>query len=134
MQTTEPIDRQPDSITLPTLIESYVDTFNRHDLTALGKLFHPQATLVAPINVQVKGREAIVDYVAFKAKGMSIEVENIAVEADTVILGGRVRCPAFRVRAHWHFRIIQGSIARLHLRLVASMQELLPLKDAGYGE
>ncbi len=134
MQTTESVDRQPDSLTLPTLIESYIDAFNRHDLTNLGKLFHPQAVLVAPINVQVKGREAIVEHIACKARGMSIEPEAVAVEEDIVTLSGQACCPAFRVRARWHFRIVHGLIARLHLRLVASMQELLPLKDAGYGE
>lgn len=113
----------------PRTVARYVEAFNTQDLETLGALFLPQAVLVAPVDVQVRGREAIVDYIAQKGQGMRIEPLDIELVEDTICLSGRIHAPAFHLRARWHFRLIDEQIARLHLRLLASLQELLPLKD-----
>ncbi len=122
-------DHQTTDLVLPAVVALYFEAFNRGNSEALTALFDPQALLIAPVNIRVRSATAIVAYIAEKGRGMSAEPEVFEGREDSIAVLGHVRGPAFRVRAAWVFQLSGGRIARLRVRLLASMQEMLRYQD-----
>lgn len=116
-------------LVLSAVVPRYFEAFNSGDSDALIALFDPQALLIAPVNVRVQSAPAIVAYIAEKGRGMSAEPEVFEGREQSIAVLGRVRGPAFRVKAAWVFQLNEGRIARLRVRLLASMQEMLLYRD-----
>ncbi len=122
-----------ETIILPEQLISYFEAVNAHRNLSAADLFCESGALVAPLGVQVRGREAIAAYLADKCSGMTLYPEQIEVLAPSVIVVmGHVKCPAFNVNVEWKFHLVGTEIAVLQVRLLASLQQLSHLRNSKY--
>ncbi len=112
---------------------TYFDAVNAQRPSAAASLFCEEGVLVAPLGVQVRGRVAIATYLADKCEGMALHPEQISlVDSSTIVILGRVKCPAFTVHVEWKFHMAEAEIAVLQVRLLASLQQLTHLRHSRY--
>jgi hypothetical protein len=131
MQQTDSITAEPNA--LPHPLATYFDAVNAQRTSSAASLFYEEGVLVAPLGVQVRGRAAITIYLADKCEGMTLYPEQVNfVDASTIVVAGRVRCPAFTVQVEWKFHMVRTEIAVLQVRLLASLQQLAHLRHSKY--
>ncbi|MDB9526224.1 nuclear transport factor 2 family protein [Oscillatoria sp. CS-180] len=114
-------------------IERYFQTFNNGDFEATAALFSETGQMKPPFEELIEGTEAISAYLHREAEGMQAYPQEVAGEqADdrsqiTVI--GQVKALVFKVNTAWIFKInATGQIDFVRIKLLASLQELLPLR------
>jgi hypothetical protein len=114
-------------------ITNYFDTVNAQQNLSAASLFCEEGVLVAPLGVQMRGRAAIATYLADKCEGMALYPEQVSlVDSRTIVVVGRVKCPAFAVQVEWKFHMVRTEIAVLQVRLLASLQQLAHLRHSKY--
>lgn len=119
------------SHTLDAVTEQYFENFNQGNYAAVATLFSDDGCLCPPFEEEVVGPPAIAAYLAQEAAGMrAIPKENHAQITDQgcrVTVKGRVKTPLFAVNVQWIFDITAADqIQRAEIKLLASLQELLP--------
>ncbi len=122
-----------ETVILPEQLTSYFKAVNAQRALSAADLFCEPGVLVAPLGVQVRGREAIAAYLADKCSGMTLYPEQVEILTPSVIVVvGHVKCPAFNVNVEWKFHLIGTEIAVLQVRLLASLQQLSHLRNSKY--
>ena len=112
----------------------YFETFNQGDFAATARLFAYQGTLHPPFESPLMGQEAIAAFLQAEAQGMTLQPrEGISetTEVQTKVqINGKVQTRLFSVNVAWHFILNQQSeIEYVRIKLLASPQELLQLRD-----
>jgi hypothetical protein len=122
-----------ETIIWPEQLTSYFKDVNAQRASSAANLFCEGGVLVAPLGIQVRGREAIAAYLEDKCSGMTLYPEQVEVlDSSVVIVAGHVRCPAFNVNVEWKFHLVGTEIAVLQVRLLASLQQLSHLRNSKY--
>lgn len=117
------------------VLERYFQTFNNADFERTAALFAPDGQLQPPFEEPITGVEAIAQYLKAEAEGMQAYPQELepASHHDAlrrVIVRGRVKAIVFKVNAAWIFDLNEGGqIHWLRVKLLASMQELLNLRE-----
>jgi hypothetical protein len=120
-------------IALIQRLTSYFDAVNAQRTSLAASFFCEEGILVAPLGVQVRGRAAIATYLTDKCEGMTLFPEQInLVDSSTIVVLGRVKCPAFAVQVEWKFHMARTEIAVLQVRLLASLKQLSHLRNSKY--
>ena len=117
-----------------TAITNYFATINREDFVATAALFAQDGELKAPFENPIVGQKAIANYLAKEAKGMKLlPKKGTLINEDGIDrfkVTGKVKTPLFSVHVAWYFCLNEKQeIARARIKLLASPQELLGLKQ-----
>lgn len=117
------------------MISRYFQTLNAGEFGQTAGLFTDSGILIAPFEEGVTGREAIEVYLNEEAKGLTAfprqgTRETFEDGAAEIVVVGKVQMPLFGVNVRWTFRLTpEGEIASIAIKLLASPQELLNLRQ-----
>ena len=117
-----------------SVIVDYFATINREEFELTAALFTPEGKLLAPFEKPIIGQEAIALYLTKEAKGMKLlplqgTSEPAEDNSTLIIVTGKVQTSLFKVNVAWHFNFNQQKITTAQIKLLASPQELLGLKQ-----
>ena len=118
----------------PATIHQYFDALNAGNYEAVSHLFALDGQLHPPFESSIVGQQAIAAYLAAEAKDMKLEPKqtHIQPQADGLVrvkVQGKVQTPIFGVNVSWDFLInSEGTIARVEVKLLAALQDLLAFK------
>ncbi|MGD1918161.1 MAG: nuclear transport factor 2 family protein [Pleurocapsa sp.] len=118
------------------VITNYFLTINQENFLETAALFAENGELKAPFEQPITCRKAIASYLTKEAKGMQLLPQQATSEINKnnfkqIKVTGKVKTSLFRVNVAWHFCINQdGEIITVIIKLIASPQELLGLKQA----
>lgn len=114
----------------------YFTALNAGEFARVSQLFAIDGALHPPFEAGVVGRDAIAAYLEQEAKGFllqpqsgtSTQLDNGCTEFEIV---GQVQTPWFSVNVSWLFILSPTQeIFLVRVKLLASLQELLPLREA----
>lgn len=117
------------------VIAAYFQSFNAGDFETTASLFSKTGQLVAPFEDPLVGQEAIAAYLNSEAEGMiaypkAIEMVPESPAHRRLVVRGQVSATVFKVNAAWIFdQNALGEFERVRVKLLASMQELLTLRE-----
>ncbi|MGF1460917.1 MAG: ketosteroid isomerase family protein [Leptolyngbyaceae cyanobacterium] len=119
-----------------SVVTSYFEHFNAGEFEQAAHLFTPEGMLQPPFEEPVVSPTAIAQYLKSQAKGMQafpkeVELDDAsAPQLCQVVVRGQVTAVVFKVNAAWIFELSPtGQIQHLRVKLLATMQELLNLRD-----
>lgn len=117
------------------VILAYFSRLNVGEFQAASELFAGDGALQPPFDAMIVGRDAIAAYLGREAKGFLLQPERGTVThlddgcTEFEVLG-KVQTPWFSVNVGWTFILsISQEIFLAKVSLLASLKELLPLKD-----
>lgn len=114
----------------PSVI-NYFATINQENFEQTAALFSEDGQMLAPFEKPIVGRDAIALYLEKEAKGMKLLPHRYEPsEAEEQIrVTGKVKTSLFSVNVAWYFSLNQQQITLVRIKLLASPQELLGLKN-----
>ncbi|MDX2228676.1 MAG: ketosteroid isomerase family protein [Leptolyngbyaceae cyanobacterium bins.349] len=139
---TSPLDFNQDSQAIAIagvdepVILRYFSMLNAGEFEAVGQLFAVDGALQPPFEDLVVGRAAIAAYLDQEAKGFLLEPQS---GSSTLLdngctefgIMGKVQTPWFSVNVGWTFILSPAQeIFLVKVKLLAALQDLLPLRDA----
>ncbi|NEP16352.1 MAG: nuclear transport factor 2 family protein [Leptolyngbya sp. SIO4C1] len=119
-------------------VDRYFESFNQNDFVQTATLFAPTGRLHAPFESPIEGRAAVLDYLRQEASNMRAFPaehcsETLADGQTEVTVRGQVQTAAFRVNVEWRFVLTAAAaIAAVHVKLLASMKDLLSLRPRSH--
>jgi hypothetical protein len=126
-------------IDVPPILQ-YFAALNAGEFQRVSGLFAIDGALQPPFDAPIVGREAIAAYLNQEARGfmlhpqsgMAQALDNGCTEFDIV---GQVQTPWFSVNVKWTFILSPAQeIFLVKVKLLASLKELLPLRDCSNTE
>ncbi len=119
-------------ITEPTILQ-YFATLNAGDFAACAALFAPDGVMYAPFESGLVGPEAIATYLHQEAQNMKLQPrQGVTQPLDDGLeaqVTGKVQTSLFGVNVSWFFVLHQQKIASVKIKLLASPQELMNLRQ-----
>lgn len=115
---------------LPSIVQDYFLYLNGGQLEQIAPLFREDGILHSPLDGQIQGREAIMAYFRAHSQGIICYPETVIDSNEPLVILGKVHYVAFLVKVEWTFCLNQNQIQYLRVRLLASLQELLKVKQA----
>jgi hypothetical protein len=125
----------PINLTEP-VITRYFETLNQENFLETAKLFARDGSLTPPFESPIMGQEAIADYLQQEARKMTLFPLQEALETGETgqieaEIKGKVTTPLFTVNVGWRFILnSQREILSVEVKLLASLEELVKLKDS----
>jgi len=119
------------------VISQYFALLNSGEFQAIGELFADDGVLQPPFEDVIAGQTAIVAYLDREARGFLLQPERGTIQplddgSTQYEVLGKVQTPWFSVNVAWIFILsLNQKILRVKVSLLASLQELLPLKSGG---
>lgn len=116
------------------IIYNYFSSLNESDFDGVADLFAVDGYLHPPFERVISGRAAICKYLQAEAKGIEAFPESgtIVDNPDGAIgyqIAGRVKVGIFVVNVRWSIELnAQCEIAAVTIKLLAELQDLLPMK------
>lgn len=117
-------------------VRQYFETFNAGAFEATARLFAVDGVMHAPFRVDVAGRDAIATYLSTEAKGMQAVPQDMTTltRADGSLeshVTGFAKFAGLKVKIAWIFHLNEAqAIVEVRIKLIASAQELLKMRDA----
>lgn len=118
------------------VLSQYFTALNAGEFEAVSQLFAVDGTLQPPFDELLAGRDAIAAYLEKEAQGFLLQPQSGAlVQQDNSYteyeILGKVETPWFSVNVGWNFILSPTKeISFAKVKLLASLKELLPLRDA----
>lgn len=128
------------AVTVHPLVNQYFQEFNGENYHAVACLFASEGVLRPPFEEGLVGPDAIRTYLAAEAKGMratplETEIEPLDGGERQITVKGKVKALVFTVNVQWTFILsADNKILDAHIKLLASLQELLHLNPADQTE
>lgn len=116
------------------IIYNYFSSLNERDFEGVAELFAVDGSLHPPFEKVIAGREAICKYLQAEAIGMEAFPESgktvLTPDGGTSYqIAGNVKLSLFTINVGWSINVnAQGEIASVTVKLLAALQDLLPLK------
>jgi hypothetical protein len=116
------------------IIYNYFSSLNDGDFDGVSDLFAIDGYLHPPFDREIVGKDAICKYLQLEAKGVEAFPESgkIVVRPNSSIgyqITGRVKMSIFEINVGWSIELNERrEIAAVKVELLASLQELLPMK------
>ena len=114
-------------------IVDYFASINQENFEQTAALFSEDGQMLAPFEKPIIGRDAIALYLAKEAKGMKLLPQTGIYEPseaeNNIKVTGKVKTSLFSVNVAWYFSLNQGQIISARIKLLASPQELLGLRN-----
>lgn len=123
----------------PTILQ-YFEALNAGEFQRVSELFAIDGALQPPFDDVIVGRAAIAAYLDKEARGFTLQpqssvaqpLDNGCTEFDIV---GQVQTAWFSVNVRWSFILSPDQeIFLVRVKLLASLKELLPLRDRANAE
>lgn len=133
LETTPTLEDRITGVAEPAVLDYFI-SLNAGNYHATAALFSPDGVLNPPFEEPVVGREAIAAYLQAEAAGMQLHPHQgsvVFLEANGVAVQvkGKVQTSLFTVNVGWQFILnAQGKINSATINLLASLEELLPLR------
>lgn len=127
-----------------TTVLYYFETLNAGQFQSTSNLFADDGVMYPPFEEPIVGKRAIAIYLEAEAKGITLHpkqgsmqiLQNGQIQVDVL---GKVEMPLFGVNVHWLLTLntpdlnapdlnVQGTIASVTIKLLASPQELIHLQ------
>ncbi len=121
-------------IDAPAVLQ-YFAALNAGEFEQVSQLFAVDGALQPPFDELMIGRDTIAAYLEKEAKGFVLQpqvgnVQSLDNGCTEFEIGGKVHTPWFSVNVSWLFILSPASeIFLVKVKLLASLQELLPLRD-----
>ncbi|MDX2244500.1 MAG: ketosteroid isomerase family protein [Leptolyngbyaceae cyanobacterium bins.302] len=117
------------------VLSQYFTALNAGEFEAVSQLFAVDGMLQPPFDEPLVGRDAIAAYLEREAQGFLLQPQSgTAAQQDDSIeyeILGKVQTPWFSVNVCWSFILSSTKeILLAKVKLLASLKELLPLRDA----
>lgn len=126
-------------ISVPSILQ-YFEALNAGEFQRVSCLFAIDGALQPPFDEPAVGREAIAAYLDKEARGFVLKPQSGVVQAldngcTEVEIVGQVQTPWFSVNVRWTFILSPDQeIFLVKVKLLASLKELLPLRDRANSE
>lgn len=117
------------------VVLQYFAALNAGEFQRVSQLFAADGALQPPFDALVVGPAAIAAYLETEAPGFVLQpqvgsVQVLANGCTEFEIGGKVQTPWFSVNVSWRLILSPTSeIFLVRVKLLASLQELLPLRD-----